>query len=236
MSWILCIDTTTENCSVALAKNGTLFAAKEQREGQQHAGLLTLFIENLLEKASIEAKDLSAIAVSDGPGSYTGLRIGAATAKGLCYSLDVPLIAVDTLKALAFEVTKSQVAENNEDDFYYIPMMDARRMEVYTAVYDRNMNEIETKHAKIIENNSFENYLSQKKVLFFGNGAFKCKPILIHSNATFIEEAYFTATNLTSLAYQSFVEADFEDIAYYEPFYLKKYLPKHKTKKIFKRS
>ena len=116
MSWILCIDTTTENCSVALAKNGTLFAAKEQRKGQQHAGLLTLFIEELLEKASIEAKDLSAIAVSDGPGSYTGLRIGAATAKGLCYSLDIPLIAVDTLKALAFEVTKSQIAENNEED------------------------------------------------------------------------------------------------------------------------
>ncbi len=234
MSWILCIDTTTENCSVALTKNGTLFAEKEQREGQQHAGLLTLFIEQILAEASITAKDLSAIAVSDGPGSYTGLRIGASTAKGLCFSLGLPLIAVDTLKAMADKVAKSQ--EVAEESLFYIPMMDARRMEVYTAVYDENMNEVEAKHAKVIDDNSFEFYLSQKKVLFFGNGANKCKTTLTHHNAIFFTKAYFTATNLTSIAYQSFIEAKFENIAYYEPFYLKKYLPKHKTKKIFKRS
>lgn len=234
MSWILCIDTTTENCSVALTKSGTLFASKEQREGQQHAGLLTLLIEKILEESSVKMNELAAIAVSDGPGSYTGLRIGASTAKGLCYALNIPLIAVDTLKAMAYEVIKKQ--REREDDFYCIPMMDARRMEVYTTVYDNKLQEVEAKYAKIIDNNSFMSYLSQKKILFCGNGSEKCKSVLSHSNSVFFTDVYFSAINITSIAHQYFIEAKFEDVAYYEPYYLKKYLPKHKTKTIFKRS
>ncbi|MEZ4888948.1 MAG: tRNA (adenosine(37)-N6)-threonylcarbamoyltransferase complex dimerization subunit type 1 TsaB [Chitinophagales bacterium] len=233
MNWILCIDTTTENCSVALTKNGTLFAEKEQKEGLQHAGLLTLFIEEILQESSVSMTELAAIAVSDGPGSYTGLRIGAATAKGLCYSLDIPLIAVDTLRAMAFVAIEKY--GHKYEDFYCVPMMDARRMEVYASVYDNKLDELEVKHAKIIEGDSFESYLSQKKVLFFGNGSAKCTTILTHPNAVFFTDIYFSAVNLVSIAYQHFIQNEFEDIAYYEPYYLKKYLPKHKTKKIFNR-
>ncbi|MGB1241624.1 MAG: tRNA (adenosine(37)-N6)-threonylcarbamoyltransferase complex dimerization subunit type 1 TsaB [Chitinophagales bacterium] len=233
MSWILCIDTTTENCSVALTKNGTLFAEKEQKEGQQHAGLLTLLIEQILKESSINMSDLSAIAVSDGPGSYTGLRIGASTAKGLCYALDIPLIAVDTLKAMAFEGVRNYC--KIYDDFYCVPMMDARRMEVYTAVYDMELQEIEDKYAKVIDSSSFGTYLSEKKVLFLGNCSGKCADILTHPNALFFTDIYFSAINMKTIAYQKFINHLFEDIAYYEPYYLKKYLPKHKTKKIFKR-
>ncbi|MFK7907097.1 MAG: tRNA (adenosine(37)-N6)-threonylcarbamoyltransferase complex dimerization subunit type 1 TsaB [Chitinophagales bacterium] len=233
MSWILCIDTTTENCSVALTKNGTLFAEKEQRKGQHHAGMLTLLIEQVLAESSITMSDLAAIAVSDGPGSYTGLRIGASTAKGLCYALDIPLIAVDTLKAMAFEGVHTY--RETYDDFYCIPMMDARRMEVYTAVYNSDLQEVEDKYAKIIDKDSFDSYLSEKKVLFLGNCSGKCTDILTHPNALFFTDIYFSAINIKSIAYQKFTNHLFEDIAYYEPYYLKKYLPKHKTKKIFKR-
>ncbi|PJJ84160.1 tRNA (adenosine(37)-N6)-threonylcarbamoyltransferase complex dimerization subunit type 1 TsaB [Mucilaginibacter auburnensis] len=218
---ILQIETATTVCSVALANRGELIAVKEVNERNVHAEVITVFIDELLNKAGIKYGELDAIAVSSGPGSYTGLRIGVSTAKGLCYALSKPLIAVETLEAMA----SGFAAEGNYTDALMCPMIDARRMEVYTALFDAAGNTIKPTAAEIIDEHSFTTELQQNKIVFFGDGAAKCRRILSQSsNAVIVEDFYNSAAHLTQKAYQKYQAGQFEDVAYFEPFYLKDFL------------
>ncbi|MBC8052500.1 MAG: tRNA (adenosine(37)-N6)-threonylcarbamoyltransferase complex dimerization subunit type 1 TsaB [Sphingobacteriaceae bacterium] len=220
MALILQLETSTSSCSVALALDGQVLALKELNERNAHAGMLTLLIEEAMTESGKAFSELNAVAVSMGPGSYTGLRIGVSTAKGLCYALDVPLIAVNTLEAMTFGMKSAY----EDDSVFYCPMIDARRMEVYSAVYNPNMEEVLPVDARIIDENSFSELLKKKKVLFFGDGAMKCKDALSYDNALFISDFINSAAHLTALAYQKFKENNFVDVAYFEPFYLKDFL------------
>ena len=213
MGIILCLETATKNCSVALSHDGSVIAFKElATDGYSHAENLHVFIEAVLKDASITLKELDAIVVSKGPGSYTGLRIGVSAAKGLCYSLDIPLIALETLDILAQQV---------KDDTTVIPMLDARRMEVYSAVYDASKNRIRNTQAQILDENSFEQYISEAKTTFIGDGVAKFETICNHQNATFITDALPSAKDMAVLAEEKHKKNDTEDVAYFEPYYLK---------------
>ena len=219
---ILCIETATEICSVALLQDDKLIALRENHEGNAHASQITLLIEAVMKDANIELKNLDAIAVSKGPGSYTGLRVGVSTAKGLCYALDIPLLAINTLESLAHETIKN----NNIQKANFCAMLDARRMEVYCAVFDNQMNSVKKTEAKIIDENSFANLLEISEVYFFGNGSAKCKNIFTHPNAKFIDDIKCSAINMNDIAQKLFLEKQFEDVAYFEPFYLKDFVGK----------
>ena len=216
MEYILNIETATKNCSVALAKDGKTIVCKEiAEEGYSHAERLHVFIEEIIKEAGITLNDLSAIAVSQGPGSYTGLRIGVSAAKGLCYALDIPLIAVDTLQALA-----SQVAISNG---LIIPMIDARRMEVYSAVFAPNLERKREVLAEIITDNSFENL--QETLYFVGDCAEKCKSVLTKENYIFLDEiVYPSAKEMSLISFEKFKKSDTVDVAYFEPYYLKDFM------------
>ena len=217
MANIICIETATKSCSVALARDSHLVAVKEEvSENYSHSEQLTVFIEQLLQQEGLKVSDLNAIAVSSGPGSYTGLRIGVSTAKGLCYASDIPLIAVSTLGAMA-EAMKDKYPEAQ-----LCPMLDARRMEVYCALYSKSQTSPVV--AKIIDQYSFKEELEKGPILFFGDGAYKCQDLLLHTNAHFELGVYPSAVNMISLAHEKFQNQDFEDIAYFEPFYLKDFL------------
>lgn len=216
MSYILNIETATKNCSVALAKDGKTILCKEiAEEGYSHAERLHVFIEAIIKEAGIALQDLSAIAVSQGPGSYTGLRIGVSAAKGLCYALDIPLIAVDTLQALA-----SQVAISSG---LIIPMIDARRMEVYSAIFSPSLEKKREVLAQIIDDNSFED--RQETLYFIGDCAEKCKSVLTKENHVFLEEiVYPSAKEMSALSFEKFKISDTVDVAYFEPYYLKDFM------------
>ena len=216
MSYILNIETATKNCSVALAKEGITILCKEiAEEGYSHAERLHVFIEEIISEAGIQLKDLAAIAVSQGPGSYTGLRIGVSTAKGLCYALDIPLIAVDTLKALASKVMVS--------DGLIVPMIDARRMEVYSAVFSADLERKREVLAEIITENSFEDFT--EKVYFVGDCNEKCKTVLTKENFVFLDEIkYPSANEMADLSFDKYKKSDTVDVAYFEPYYLKDFL------------
>ncbi|MGB7786950.1 MAG: tRNA (adenosine(37)-N6)-threonylcarbamoyltransferase complex dimerization subunit type 1 TsaB [Salinimicrobium sp.] len=215
MSLILCIETATTNCSVALGKEGKLLALKEDNgKNYSHAERLHLYIEEILKENGLKASQLEAVAVSKGPGSYTGLRIGVSAAKGLCFSLNIPLISVPTLTSLAGQV------EEEESD-YIIPLLDARRMEVYTAGFTAAKNAIFDTRAEILEENSFSEYLEKGIVSFIGNGAEKFSKICDHKNARFITEALPSAKEMIGLAEEKSQKGLFEDVAYFEPYYLK---------------
>ena len=213
MTYILNLETSTKNCSVSLAKNGVVVASREIAEqGFSHAEKLHVFIEEVVAEATITLKDLHAIAVGKGPGSYTGLRIGVSTAKGLSYALDIPLIAVDTLLVLAkqLEIT----------DGLLVPMLDARRMEVYSAIYDGDYNNVRVIQAEVIDENSFSDY--NQKLYFLGDGAQKCKAILNKENHFFADEIiYPSALQMAALSFEAYKISDTVDVAYFEPFYLK---------------
>ena len=218
MAFILAIETTTKNCSVALFENEQLLALKEHcSDDYSHAEKLTLFIEEVIKSANLTLKEIKAIAISKGPGSYTGLRIGTSTAKGLCYALDIPLISISTLKAMAFTMAKNHVTD------IYCPMIDARRMEVFSGVYNVENNEIRGVQADVVDEQTYANFLNNE-VLFFGDGALKCKEIIKHKNAKFLERVYPSAKDLGKLAHAKFMNKDFEDVAYFEPFYLKDFV------------
>lgn len=218
---ILQIETATTVCSVALARDGKVLSFKQLDERNIHAEIITLFIEELITGAGIQFSDLDAIAVSCGPGSYTGLRIGVSTAKGLCFALDKPLIAIETLEAMAYGI----IAEKKYKDILLCPMIDARRMEVYTALFDTAGNKIEPVTAKIIDENSFADQLKDNQILFFGDGADKCRAVLGESpNAQFLPGFTNSATYLTQKAFEKFTNKDFEDVAYFEPYYLKDFI------------
>ena len=216
MPYILNIETATKNCSVALAKEGKTIVYKEiAEEGYSHAERLHVFIEEIIKEAGITFQDLSAVAVSQGPGSYTGLRIGVSAAKGLCFALDIPLIAVDTLQVLASQATVS--------DGLVIPMLDARRMEVYSAIFNSNFDKIRAVEAEIITEDSFLDF--QETLYFVGDCAEKCKAVLTKQNFVFLEEIkYPSAKEMSFLSFEKYKKNDTVDVAYFEPYYLKDFM------------
>lgn len=228
MATILQIETATQVCSVALSVNGETIAFKEQAAQNIHASNLTLFIEEVMQQAQLTYTDLDAIAVSKGPGSYTGLRIGVSTAKGLCFALDKPFIGIHTLEMMA----NGFLLKHPNYGGLICPMIDARRMEVFTAVYTNKLLEIAAVSAKIVDEKSFILELDANYVTFIGDGAEKCMPVLSHQNAHFNLDNFNSAANMSSLAYQAFQQQLFEDVAYFEPFYLKDFVfttPKKKA-------
>lgn len=227
MALILNIDTSTSVCSVALAKDGKVIALKESNEGLNHSILLGTYIDELFKEAQITPHQLDAVAISMGPGSYTGLRIGVSMAKGLCFGTGKPLIAVPTLQALALSVSSRL-----QEDAWYCPMIDARRMEVYTAFFDQqNQTLIDTK-AEIIDEHSFADLLANHKIYFFGNGSDKVKNTLTAPNACYIEQVETSAAHLPAISEQRFTRGLFEDVAYFEPFYLKDFIATTPKKKV----
>jgi tRNA threonylcarbamoyladenosine biosynthesis protein TsaB len=226
MAYILCIETSTTICSVALARDGKIVTARQENEGNSHANMLTLLIEQLFSDSGvfIQLADIDAVAVSSGPGSYTGLRIGVSTAKGICFALDKPLISIFSLAVLAWPVVKGYASEPTHQEDWFCPMIDARRMEVYSAMFDINMLQQWKTSADIIDEDSYRDILSDRKVYFFGNGAQKCKSFLNHANAVFPPDGGPVARNMAGLAFDAWHLKNFEDVAYFEPFYLKDFI------------
>ncbi|TAH00227.1 MAG: tRNA (adenosine(37)-N6)-threonylcarbamoyltransferase complex dimerization subunit type 1 TsaB [Sphingobacteriales bacterium] len=224
MAIILLIESATKSCSVAIAQNGLVLVKKEINEQNAHATSLTLFIEEVILEAKITYHQINAIAVSKGPGSYTGLRIGVSTAKGLCYALNIPLLAISTLEAMAKGfITQNKISQSSSALF--CPMIDARRMEVYCAMYDVYGTEILKTEAKIIDEHSFNDILDKRIVHFFGDGAVKCtNALLAQSNASISDSHINSATDMSMIAYSKFLINDFEDVAYFEPLYLKEFI------------
>lgn len=221
MPCILHIETSTDVCSVAVSQDGQCIFSKEDHKGPSHAVTLGVFVQEALSFADSHAIPVDAVAVSCGPGSYTGLRIGVSTAKGVCYGRDLPLIAVPTLRLLCVPVLLQQELP---DDALLCPMLDARRMEVYAAVYDRALNPLRDTAADIVDEHSYEEFLDRHPVYFFGNGAAKCKSRLTHPNAHFIDEVVPLAQWMFPLADKDFNNRNFQDVAYFEPFYLKEFV------------
>ena len=229
MALILHIETTTPTCSVAISEDQKILSVKESHVDKSHAALLTTFISEVLEQAKKKPAQLDAISVSKGPGSYTGLRIGVSTAKGLAYGLNKPLLAVPTLDALALEFYKS-IKHKNQPFFLY-PMIDARRMEVYTALFDSKMACLKKTHALVVDAESFNPFLEKGPVYFFGTGAQKCQSLISHKNAIFVPDFHCSASFLISPALNLYKNKEFENVAYFEPFYLKDFIatvPKNK--------
>lgn len=228
MSCILHIETSTSVCSVAATQDGEVIFSKKDFDGPSHTTLLGVFVDEALSFIDSHAIPLDAVAVSCGPGSYTGLRIGVSMAKGICYGRDLPLIAVPTLRVLCVPVL---LRHDLPEDALLCPMLDARRMEVYAAVYDRALNEVRKVGADIVDEQSYAEYLERGPVYFFGNGAAKCREKLTHPNARFIDEMHPLADMMMPLAERAVAEQRYEDLAYFEPFYLKEFvasLPKNK--------
>lgn len=225
MDLLLCIETSTTNCSISLSKNGKCIALKEDNNaGYSHSESLHIFIKELLAEQKVTLEQLDAIVVSKGPGSYTGLRIGVSTAKGLCYALGIPLIAINTLESLAAQVSAT-------NDCYIVPMLDARRMEVYTATYTQNFTSVEETKAYILDETSYSELLEKQKTIFIGNGVAKFQDICSHPNAEFITQTTPSAAQLCQLGWDKFKQQQFENVAYFEPFYLKDFVAGVKKKK-----
>jgi tRNA threonylcarbamoyladenosine biosynthesis protein TsaB len=223
-SMILQIETATTSCSVALANNGVVLASKQINERNIHAEVITLFIDELMRLSGSAYADLDAIAVSSGPGSYTGLRIGISTAKGLCFALDKPLIGIETLEAMAHGII-TETEYTTDSDVLLCPMIDARRMEVFTALFNANGERIRSTSAEIIDENSFSDLLRSNKIVFFGDGAEKCRSVLSKNpNAIFFEGFANSADYLTKKAAEKFQKKEFESVGYFEPFYLKDFI------------
>lgn len=220
MSFILNIETTTNVCSVSLSENGKLIGIKESDEKNNHSATLTIFITEVFKKNKISAKELAAVAISEGPGSYTGLRIGTSVAKGICYANNIPLISVDTLQALAFG-TKTDIIDNN---LLLCPMIDARRMEVYFSFFDNKINKITQTDSIELKEETFKDKLKNQKIIFSGNGANKFKEIINSDNAIFIDNILTSAKNMVELSYNKYINKKFVDVAYFTPFYLKNFI------------
>lgn len=226
MAIILNIETATKNCSVSISKSGEIIAFKEFNDGNySHAEVLHLFIIDILKDVKLSLNTIDAIAVSKGPGSYTGLRIGVSAAKGFCFALQKPLISVDTLTSLSYAISI--------EEGVIITMLDARRMEVYASVFNHKHEQIREIKSEIINENSFSEFLSSQKVYFLGDGALKCKEIITHENAFFLDDIFPSSKEMGILAFQKFKNNDFEDVAYFEPFYLKDFMVVPEKKKNF---
>jgi tRNA threonylcarbamoyladenosine biosynthesis protein TsaB len=229
MAYILSIETSTQVCSVAIASDGLVIDSRESFDDKTHASLLTVFIDELLKSNKLQVKDLQAVSVSQGPGSYTGLRIGVSVAKGLCYAAGLPLIAVNTLKAMALMAKESM----SDSSVLLCPMIDARRMEVYSELFDYNLIEKRGIIAEVIDSNSYLEALAKQQVAFFGNGAAKCSELFLNRNAQFIDNIYPSAKYMAALAHQAFTHQEFVDVAYFEPFYLKDFVATIPKRRMF---
>lgn len=230
MSCILSIDTSTDVCSVAVSHEGQCIFSKEDHSGPNHAVALGVFVDEALSFADSHAIPLDAVAVSSGPGSYTGLRIGVSMAKGICYGRSVPLLAVPTLELMAVPVLLSEKVK--EDDALICPMLDARRMEVYAALYDRALHTVRDVQADVVDDTTYRELLDSRPVYFFGNGAAKCMDVINHPNAHLIEGVEPLAKNMMPLAERRMAEQRHEDVAYFVPFYLKDFVAKMPQKLI----
>lgn len=216
MATILCLETATTNCSVALSVDGKVIGLREVNNYKYtHAEKLHVFIEEVMQETATDMNQLDAIAVSKGPGSYTGLRIGVSAAKGLAFALGIPLIAIPTLQSLAKQTPCS--------DCFVVPMIDARRMEVFAAVFDAENNRVRETRAEILTENSFSSFLEEGKTIFLGDGAPKFKDLCHHKNAHFLEDEFPSAANMTGLAEEKYKISDIEDVAYFEPYYFKEF-------------
>jgi len=228
MATILQIETATQVCSAALSVNGITTVLKEQAAQNIHAGSLTLFIDEVMTAAGISYANLDAVAVSKGPGSYTGLRIGVSTAKGICFAIDKPLIGIDTLKMMA----AGFLTANENYRGLVCPMIDARRMEVFTALYDTSLNEVLPVTAKIIDDQSYQTELNSHHITFIGDGAMKCSESIVSANAAFSGANFNSAAHMSTLAAAAFDRQDFVDLAYFEPYYLKDFVITPSKKKV----
>ncbi|MGE5447632.1 MAG: tRNA (adenosine(37)-N6)-threonylcarbamoyltransferase complex dimerization subunit type 1 TsaB [Bacteroidales bacterium] len=226
MAAILVIETSTEICSVALTIDGLLTDLIESREGQNHARLVTVFAEEILKRNNVKPEDLVAIAVSKGPGSYTGLRIGVSTAKGICYARNIPLIAIGTLEAMTHYVIKNRNSYSIPEDkpSFFCPMIDARRMEVFSMLFDQKGSVISPIEAVVVDETFLAGKLIDSSVVFFGNGSEKCRKVIPSQNAVFLSNIEASAKHLIDLAWQLYNKKQFEDVAYFEPFYLKDFV------------
>ncbi len=217
---ILCIETSLDYCSVSIIEDGKVIDSENINIKKSHSEFILILIKDLLKRIKISLNQLSAIAVSEGPGSYTGLRIGVSTAKGLCFSLDLPLLSVNSLDLMIYDVKKKNLVESGS---LLCPMIDARRMEVYTKIVKDDLIIIKDTHAKILSNNSFNSLLKFNKINFFGNGSTKFKKIIKSNNALFIEKIIPEAINFDQIVHNKYLEGKFEDLINFEPNYLKEY-------------
>jgi tRNA threonylcarbamoyladenosine biosynthesis protein TsaB len=230
---IICLETATNLCSVALCDSAGVISLRESNDSKSHAALLTVFIDELLKENGIKAGDLEAIAVSKGPGSYTGLRIGVSVAKGLAYGASVPMIAVETTLSMYWGIRESMYFSNDSGaDTLYCPMLDARRMEVYYAIYDSAGKIVNDISAEVINSESFSNIPESQKIVFFGDGAMKCREVIHRQNTLFVPDFSISAAYMHKPVIQAFNERRFEDVAYFEPFYLKDFITSKPRKNI----
>ncbi|MBQ5856862.1 MAG: tRNA (adenosine(37)-N6)-threonylcarbamoyltransferase complex dimerization subunit type 1 TsaB [Bacteroidales bacterium] len=227
---ILCLETSTAVCSVSLVNNGNVVALRESLDGQNHAEKITIFIDEVMKEAGVAYKDLDAVATSMGPGSYTGLRIGVSAAKGLCYAMEKPLIAIDTLAAMAYgfedyKTTRLQDYKFESTDIL-CPMIDARRMEVYTAFFNDKLERTSETEALVVDENSFMDLKQSNHLYLFGDGADKLSALFENeANITVVEKFHCSAAYMAKLADEAFKNKQFVDVAYFEPFYLKNFVP-----------
>ncbi|PLX13665.1 MAG: tRNA (adenosine(37)-N6)-threonylcarbamoyltransferase complex dimerization subunit type 1 TsaB [Marinilabiliales bacterium] len=238
MALILNIETSTTVCSVCLSMNGELLGIKESSEEKSHAKKLTIFIDDLLKDRGYNFDNIDAVAISKGPGSYTGLRIGVSTAKGFCFAKNIPLIAVNTLQAMANgiinKIHSDELKIEHFKESILVPMIDARRMDVYSAFFNPKGVFVRDVKAEIIEEDSYTDVLNKKKMFFFGDGSEKIHDIIKHKNAFFIENVNPSSKDMLKLSEQAYKNKDFEDVAYFEPFYLKDFVATVPKKNIFK--
>jgi tRNA threonylcarbamoyladenosine biosynthesis protein TsaB len=223
LAYLLHIETSSPVCSVALSNDAVLLKEISSEKENDHASGLAILIQKVLSEAGIRIQNLSAVSVSAGPGSFTGLRIGVSTAKGICYALDIPLLAVSSLQSMAYAAKEISLAQ------LYCPMIDARRMEVYCALFDRNLTVIEKEDARIVEENIFRELLHSNKIIFFGSGAEKSKKTIQHQNAVFLEGNFQSAKYLVSLAYEKYFAHQFSHLVSFEPHYIKPFYTKQAT-------
>jgi len=232
---IICLETATNLCSVALCDSAGVISLKENNESKSHASMLTVFIEELLRDQGIRARDLEAVAVSKGPGSYTGLRIGVSVAKGIAYGASIPLIGIETTLSMFRGISQSRNFSGESDsNLLFCPMLDARRMEVYYAIYDSGGNKIKDISAEIVNEKTFIGIPESQKIIFFGDGALKCKEVINRENALFVDFV-ISASYMHKPVLQAFKDKHFEDVAYFEPFYLKDFITSKPRKNILGR-
>jgi tRNA threonylcarbamoyladenosine biosynthesis protein TsaB len=229
---ILHIESSTLTCSVAISRNGDMLALQESHDqSYAHSEKLVVYIDEVIKQAELKPSDLDAVCVSKGPGSYTGLRIGVSAAKGLCYGLGIPLLSVGSLESMA-HLVKANFENELADVSFLCPMIDARRMEVYMQLFDAGLNQLQAVSAEIIDEKSFASELEKGRVVFLGDGAAKCKEIIQHTNAIFLDDFKTSASGMIPLAESKFANKQFEDVAYFEPYYLKDFVA-GKPKKMF---
>jgi tRNA threonylcarbamoyladenosine biosynthesis protein TsaB len=238
MALILNIETSTKVCSVAVSENGQIKGFKEINDEKSHAKYLTVFIDELLKELNISFHDIDAVAVSKGPGSYTGLRIGVSTAKGLCYAKDIPLVSVNTLQSMAFglinKVHQKDLTIPNFNQSILVPMIDARRMEVYSAFFNAEGEFLREVKAEIIKQDAYKDILKSKQMIFFGNGSEKITETIQRQNTFFLPGFCASAVDMAQLSERFYSQKKFEDVAYFEPFYLKDFIATTPKKNIFK--